>query len=357
MDDKLQKIIEKIQSLRKKDINESQTKEWLIRPFFEYLGWDFSNPDEVVPEDNDSTGKRPDYTFLINNEKKILIEAKAINNTLDDPKMINEKMNYCSNSQVPFLIITNGEIYKIFYAKLDGPNTEKVLFDFILNDDLDEETIARINKENVKNDILLNYAKKTFILTNIKKTLESSFQNPSKKLITIISENMKQLIGYSFSDNEILESIKKFTVEFDSEIDESQLIVNSDQKINKQGYSVDDQFNNKKWIESYELYLSLIKSLGKNIKINEKPTKVYIGLWTIDTNKNFCQIQGQRKGLRVWLSINMNLLTEQEKLYAKDVSNIGHHGIGNTEISIKNSSDFNWCINLIIKTYNENNKK
>jgi len=356
MDDKLIKIIEKAKSLKNKDINESQTKEWLIRPFFEYLGWDFSNPDEVVPEDNDSTGKRPDYSFLINNKKKILIEAKALSNPLDDTKMINEKMNYCQNSQVPFLIITNGILYKIFYSKLEGPNTEKILFDFILNDDLDEETITRINKENVKKDVLINYAKETYILTNIKKTLEALFQNPSKKLITIISENMKQLIGYSFSDNEILESIKKFTVEFDSEINESQEVLIPDQKIDKQGYSIDNHFNNKKWIESLELYLSLIKLLGKNINIFEKPTKVYIGLWTKDSNKCFCQIQGQRKELKVWLCIPMKILTEQEKLYAKDVSNIGHHGIGNTEIRIKNSSDFSWCLNLIIKAYNENNK-
>ena len=34
MDDKLIKIIEKAKSLKNKDINESQTKEWLIRPFF-----------------------------------------------------------------------------------------------------------------------------------------------------------------------------------------------------------------------------------------------------------------------------------------------------------------------------------
>ena len=87
------KIRLKIPDFKNKNINEAQTKEWLIKPFFELLGWDFSNPDEVIPEDDDSTGKRPDYCFYINKKPKLLLEAKQINNSLDDNKMITEKMN------------------------------------------------------------------------------------------------------------------------------------------------------------------------------------------------------------------------------------------------------------------------
>ncbi len=53
------------------------------------------------------------YNFCINSNSKFLVEAKALNNNLDDNKMIIEKLNYCTNKGVPILIITNGNLYKI----------------------------------------------------------------------------------------------------------------------------------------------------------------------------------------------------------------------------------------------------
>lgn len=93
----LEKIIASIIKLKSQNVNEAQTKDWLIRPFFETLGWDFSNPEEVVPEDDDSAGKRTDYCFYVNGEAKLLVEAKPLSNQLADNKMIIEKLNYCTN--------------------------------------------------------------------------------------------------------------------------------------------------------------------------------------------------------------------------------------------------------------------
>jgi len=201
----IDRVKQKIPEFKKKNINEAQTKEWLIKPFFELLGWDFSNSDEVIPEDDDSTGKRPDYCFYIKGNPKLLIEAKQINNTLDDNKMITEKINYCSNSQVPFLIITNGELYKIYYSELRGSGKDKLLQEFSINDDLDEEIVKKLEKKNVQEDKLLNYAKNIFILTNIKKTIESLFQAPNKKIIDIINEKLKEILGHKFGNDEIEE--------------------------------------------------------------------------------------------------------------------------------------------------------
>jgi hypothetical protein len=178
----LEKLIKNINKLKNKDINEAQTKDYLIRPFFELLGWDFSNPDEVVPEESDSSGKRPDYSFYIDGLPKILIEAKPLNNQINDIKMINEKMSYCLSTQVPFLIITNGMLYKIYYSKLDGANKDKLLFDFQLDENVDEELINKLKKDTVAKDDLLNFAQNTFILTNVKKNTGSFVSRSTKKV-------------------------------------------------------------------------------------------------------------------------------------------------------------------------------
>jgi len=354
----IDKVKPKIQGFKAKNINEAQTKEWLIKPFFELLGWDFSNPDEVVPEDDDSTGKRPDYIFYTNKKAKLLIEAKQLNNSLDDNKMITEKINYCSNSQVPFLIITNGETYKIYYSELKGVGKDKLLQEFSISENIDEEILKKLEKRNVEDDKLLNYAKNIFILTNVKKTIEQLFQNPNKKIIEIINDKLKDIIGHKFGSDEIKDSLKKFSVQFNNEFydvtlnsDENKDYTSEDQI--KNGWTIEYQFKEKKWLSSYNLYKKIVDKLKEfGIKFDENPTKFYIGF--ISNDINFCQLHGQKSALKIWLNLEMSDLSEQESLKVRDVTSIGHWGMGNIEGIVSNESDFDWVISLIRKAYNKN---
>jgi hypothetical protein len=351
MENSLERIIKNINRLKNKDINEAQTKDYLIRPFFELLGWDFSNPDEVVPEESDSSGRRPDYSFYVGGLPKILIEAKALSNQLNDIKMINEKMSYCLSTQVPFLIITNGMLYKIYYSKLDGANKDKLLFDFQLDENVDEESINKLKKDTVAKDDLLNFAQNTFILTNVKKTLEALFQDPPKKYLNIITEKMKEIIGYTFGDNDLKDALQHFNIQINTDVvfDQNDTSVN-DNKPDQKIWTVEHQFNDGKWSTSFEIYKRLIKQLvNEDIKFEENPTKLYIGLLSKANNKNFCQIQGQKRCIKIWINTELNNLTEQEKLLTRDVSNIGHHGIGKIEAAINTIEDLSWCINIIKK--------
>ncbi len=354
----IEKIRLKIPEFKSKNINEAQTKEWLIKPFFELLGWDFSNSDEVVPEDDDSTGKRPDYCFYINKKPKLLLEAKQINNSLDDNKMITEKMNYCSNSQVPFLIITNGELFRIYYSELKGSGRDKLLQEFSILDDLDDEIIEKLQKSSIENDNLLNYAKNIFILTNIKKTIENLFQSPNKKIVDIINEKLKEILGHKFGNDEIEESLRQFTIQintdaYDSSLDSSDEEIKIDDKLNKQIWTIEHQFKDKKWDLSFNLYCNLVKRLkDSGINFEENPTKFYIGF--ICNEINFCQIHGQQSGLKIWINLEMTDMSEQETLKIRDVTNIGHWGMGNIEAMVRNESDFDWLVPLIKKAYNKN---
>jgi hypothetical protein len=351
----MKNLISKIEKLKSKDINEAATKEYLIKPFFEILGWDFSNPDEVVPEDTDTSGKRPDYSFYINGKNKILIEAKPINNQLNDTKMINEKMSYCLNTQVPFLIITNGILYNVYYSELKGSSQDKLLFDLQLDDKIDEEILNKLKKESFERDDLLKYAQNTFILSNIKKSFESLLQDPSKKFITLLNEKMKELIGYTFGDSDIKDALQNIYIQINQESSSYQnntiqtAIVDNDQK----QWTINDQFNNGKWENTLNLYKELITLLQKEgMEFVENPTKLYIGLLTKLNNKGFCQIHGQQKGLKVLININIKELTEQEKLNVRDVSKIGRWGTGETEAILNTINDLNWCVNILKKSYN-----
>ena len=56
---------------------------------------------------------------------------------------------------------------------------------------------------------------------------------------------------------------------------------------------------------------------------------MYIGYYT---DNSFCQIQLQRDQLKIWINLDIHHVSDPHGL-CRDVRNIGHHGMGKTEIN------------------------
>jgi predicted type IV restriction endonuclease/predicted transport protein len=369
IEENINKIVKKIKEQKNKSINEAQTKEWLIKPFFAALDWDFSNPDEVIPEDDDMAGKRTDYSFYINKHPKLLIEAKPLNNNLDDNKMIMEKLNYCSNSGTQLLIITNGDLYRIYYSDLKGIGKEKLLREFCLSDNIDEEIIDMLSRQAFEKDLLLNYAKNISILTNIKNVLEKLFSESNKTIINLINEGLKDKIGFKFHDDEIKKALKNISIEINTISTEAIIekpIINKpevivQQKGNNQTstskniefeYTIEDHFKNGKWDVSLALYNKFINFLkSNNLEFVSIPMKYYINL--SKNEKSFCQIISRKNDLKISINLKIEDLSEHEVIKTRDVSNIGHWGNGNIEFKLTDTNDFELALGLLRKSYNK----
>lgn len=369
IDEKIKIIIDRIIKQKNKSINEAQTKEWLIKPFFTALNWDFSNPDEVIPEDDDAAGKRTDYSFYINNKPKLLIEAKPLKNNLDDDKMIMEKLNYCSNSGTPLLIITNGDLYRIYYADLKGIGKEKLLKEFCLSENIDEEIIDMLSRQSFEKDLLLNYSKNISILSNIKNVLEKLFIESNKTIINLINEGLKDKIGFKFHDDEIKKALKNISIEintisteaiadkpitFNVEEKRTQKVKAQKTKIIDTEYNIDDHFRNGNWKVGLNILNEFIKYLSKNdFNVNLRPLKHYI---SIDKSEiGICEINAQKKGIKMFLHLNINDLSEFEVIKVRDVSQIGRLGLGAIEYKLENDNDFEIAFGLLKKSFNKKN--
>jgi predicted transport protein len=339
-------------------INEAQTKEWFIKPFFECLGWDFSSPEDVVPEDDDNGGKRPDYGFYIDGKIRFFVEAKPLNCNIDDPKIVSEKVNYCNNANVPFLVITNGKDYRIYYIGIKGANKDKLLIEFSVFDEIEDEVIEKIRKSAFKDNLLERYAKNISIYSTVKNAFEKIVQSCPKKLCDMINEEIKKDLGHKFGDDDIALALKHFSLEISEEdIDEKMKDKGSDKDIAKnKSWEENYQFKSGKWIHSLQLYEKIKKELEKEgIAYKISTTELYIGF--ISGGKNFLQIHGQKKGLKAWLNIDLADLSEAEKIKVRDVSNIGHWGMGNTECVIRSDNDIEWFMMLVKKTYEKITRK
>ncbi|QQS34783.1 MAG: DUF91 domain-containing protein [Ignavibacteriales bacterium] len=97
----------------------------------------------------------------------------------------------------------------------------------------------------------------------------------------------------------------------------------------------------------FEELTQFINNLGDGIQL--KKMKWYFAFKKIKTFASFA-FQPRGNTIQMWVHADLRKI-KFEKGFTKDVSNIGHHGIGNLEVRINNSEDLEKAKPLILKSY------
>ena len=104
---------------------EEATKNALVMPFLQVLGYDVFNPLEVVPEYvadvGVKKGEKVDYAILMDGEPIIIIECKAVGTSLDTAAKVSQLFRYFTTTAARFGILTDGLMYR-FFSDLEKPN-------------------------------------------------------------------------------------------------------------------------------------------------------------------------------------------------------------------------------------------
>lgn len=121
----LEQIRQTIRQHGDKLINEEMTKQALILPMIEALGYDTRNPTEVMAEysvtlPNGGNG-RADYVIMQNERPVIVIECKAANVTVDE-SVADQMRDYANALGATAGVATNGYTYTC-YADIDSIGT------------------------------------------------------------------------------------------------------------------------------------------------------------------------------------------------------------------------------------------
>jgi len=120
---KIKSVSKRVDLLRDSLKTEEATKNSLIMPFFQILGYDVFNPLEFIPEYTADVGikkgERVDYAIVISGKLQILVEAKAIDQNLNNHD--SQLFRYFGTTDAKFGILTNGDEYR-FFTDLDDQN-------------------------------------------------------------------------------------------------------------------------------------------------------------------------------------------------------------------------------------------
>jgi hypothetical protein len=193
--DSIKQIAERIEKLKDNLPTEEATKNALIMPFIQALGYDIFNPLEVLPEMScdigTKKGEKIDYAILKNGEPIMLIECKhwAQELNLHD----NQLLRYFHVSKAKFGVLTNGIVYR-FYTDLAETNKmdEKPFLEINMLDlkDTETEELKKFHKSYFDTEKILSSASELKYLSELRARLSAEFSNPSTEFVRFISKGI-----------------------------------------------------------------------------------------------------------------------------------------------------------------------
>lgn len=167
---------------------EEATKNALVMPFIQILGYDVFNPFEVCPEYTADLGikkgEKVDYAIIKNDEPVILIECKSITEKLDPHTT--QLFRYFHTSKAKFGLLTNGVNYK-FYTDLNESNKmdEVPFLEFDITSIKEQSLIALKNFHKSYFDIntIFNSASELKYSNEIKRIMANELNEPSPNFV------------------------------------------------------------------------------------------------------------------------------------------------------------------------------
>ncbi len=123
--DNLQEFAARIPNMLPNLLTEEATKNALVLPLLQCLGYNVFDPTEVVPEYvadfGERKGEKVDYAIFKEGEPIILIECKPASSMLNSKNATQLQRYFQCIHQVKFAILTNGVVYQ-FFSDLDHHN-------------------------------------------------------------------------------------------------------------------------------------------------------------------------------------------------------------------------------------------
>lgn len=193
----LQSLSTRLRELKPIIETEEATKTSLIIPFItDVLGYDATDPREVIPEYTADIGKKKgekvDYAIKSGDDFRFLIEAKKVGAplSLDHATQL---VRYFNVTDCDFAILTNGEIYH-FYAQLDAANRmdEKPFMTIDLSN-IDSRIfphLEKCTKSQFDADTINESAEELKYVTEIRKVLKSNFNEPDIDWVKQIAQRV-----------------------------------------------------------------------------------------------------------------------------------------------------------------------
>lgn len=191
--DQLRALASRIGSTKDLIQTEEATKNAMVMPFIQALGYNVFDPLEVTPElisdVGTKKGEKVDYAILSGNKPIILFECKKCGASLN-VNHASQLFRYFHVTEARFGVLTNGLTYH-FFTDLEQPNKmdEKPFLEFNILDfkDQDVEELKKFAKSSFDIDKILTTANDLKYTRVIQNQLAEWMTSPSEDFVRLLS--------------------------------------------------------------------------------------------------------------------------------------------------------------------------
>jgi len=193
----LQDVRRRISQSAKRGLNEQNTKATLIEPVLRALGWDTEDVDEVAREYHVKRREKPvDYGLLEMRTPRLFVEAKGLGQNLDDRKWAGQIMGYAAVAGVEWIVLTDGNDYRIYNAHAPVHVDEKLFRRVCIDseDPLVEATLELLARDRMKENRIEILWRAHFVDRQVRSALEQIFTTDDDMLVVnYVASRVKNL--------------------------------------------------------------------------------------------------------------------------------------------------------------------
>lgn len=125
MEDQLHALRDVVAHYAGHALTEQDTKNAIIEPVLALFGWPKTDLSRVRAEYRHTSRDNPvDYALIHNGRPVLLVEAKALDKSIDEHKFITQNLSYANAASVEWALLTNGHRWDL-YAVFDRGAPEK----------------------------------------------------------------------------------------------------------------------------------------------------------------------------------------------------------------------------------------
>ncbi|NLG89926.1 MAG: hypothetical protein GX494_12100 [Clostridiaceae bacterium] len=356
-----------IERHKRKGLKEYPTRTILIDPLLQALGWDVRDPDIVELEYPTIDGKSVDYALKINRKPVLLVEAKQLTDHLDDIKAVTQVVGYAANDGVKWCVLTNGARYKVYSTSEQAAAPEKLLFEVSIESRDSQgltvrqiaDQLSRLSRESLARGVLDELGEEIFTTAKVRKALGKLFSDPPNSLIKAI----RRAIGDdSVRPTQIKRALARVMgvgrLESRPSAVRDQQVPTTDYASRPGKRRTYDEVHHtvgrpQEVVELYRALDRMCQDMAPG-EVTRRYLAKYVA-WSVKKS-TFCSAHLQQGGMRVWLKLSPQDVPESAT-FARDVSNVGHWGVGDVQLAVGDLSTLRDAEQLIRTSFEKNTRR
>lgn len=338
-----------------KAANEANTKALLIEPILNALGWNTTDLEAVEREVKVFEGTYLDYALKLDGSPRLYVEAKAIGEKLDDKKFVAQTLNYANNDGVVWCVLTNGVRFRIYKTNEPVSMDKKLLAEIDLSDDDQPDAeklrlLRLIGWTAVDAGQLDGFGDRVFTDTRVRAALA----NLAKKSAAPFRELVAKELDHPPVEDATLRASLVRVLDTDSDFSpapegDPPPSAGPTQPPKGKELPLEHHLDGKSALirELFEGIDQWAPSLGSDV--SRRIRKFYVGYFK--GKRSFCTLEIQHRRVIAYLSLPPESAKPWNEAATRDVRNIGHYGMGDTEYSLREATQLSELKGLIELAY------